>query len=332
MRVIDLALPLLEAGKGLRFAVLPEGLDPDDLIKAQGPAAMQALIDNAMPMVRLLWQRETEGRDFDSPERRAALDKQLRQVVSRIQDPSIREHYELAIKDLRWQLFRGGQGGAQPGRQGGGMGRKPWGKRVAPVQPSTKGSALASGDNTELLREGVILAALITRPELLEQVESTFERTRMSTPDHQMLQSLILRHAHEGGDTLRARINETAPGALEKLFAPSHIRISPAIRHRDDVEMVLTCLSEELAKLDAIRGARAETDDAMHDIQAVADEGLTWRLSQAAEARNRAILSKGEDKAVFDVADNGALVDRAERRELDDLLSKLTFSKPGRRG
>ncbi|ESW60972.1 MAG: hypothetical protein Q27BPR15_09020 [Rhodobacter sp. CACIA14H1] len=36
LRVIDLALPLLEAGKGLRFAILPQGLDPDDLIKAQG--------------------------------------------------------------------------------------------------------------------------------------------------------------------------------------------------------------------------------------------------------------------------------------------------------
>ena len=43
LRVIDLALPLLEAGKGLRFALLPGGMDPDDLIKARGAGAMQAL-------------------------------------------------------------------------------------------------------------------------------------------------------------------------------------------------------------------------------------------------------------------------------------------------
>ena len=329
MRVIDLALPLLEAGKSIRFAIMPEGLDPDDLIKAQGAGAMQALVDAAMPMVKLLWQRETEGRVFDSPERRAALDKQLKQVIGRIQDPSIREHYGLAIKDLRWELFRGQRGGAQG--QGGGA-RKPWRKGPAPVQASTKGSALAAGDNAELLRESVILAVLITRPDMLDQVESSFERTHMSTPDHHVLQNLILRHGHEGADTLREKIDEIAPGALEKLFAPSHIRIAPAIRHPDDAEMVLTCLTEELAKLEAIRGARAETDDAMHDIQAVADEGLTWRLSQAAEARNRAIRSEGEDKSVFDVADNGALMDREERRELDDLLAKLNFSKPDRRG
>ncbi|WP_421704377.1 DNA primase [Aliiroseovarius sp.] len=333
MRVIDLALPLLEAGKSVRFAIMPEGLDPDDLIKAQGAGAMQALIDAAMPMVKLLWQRETEGKVFDSPERRAALDKQLRQVISRIQDPSIREHYGLAIKDLRWELFRGNRGGGsgQGGRPDGGQ-RRPWRKGPAPVQQSTKGSALAAGDNADLLREGVILAVLVTRPDMLGEVESAFERTHMSTPDHQVLQNLILRHAQEGAEALREKIDEIAPGALEKLFAPSHVRIAPAIRHPDDAEMVLTCLTEELAKLEAIRGARAETDDAMHDIEAMADEGLTWRLTQAAEARNRAIRSEGEDKSVFDVGDNGALMDREERRELDALLSKLDFSKPKHRG
>ena len=68
MRVIDLALPLLEAGKSLRFAIMPEGMDPDDLIRASGAAAMQDRLDQAQPMVRLLWQREIEGRVFDSPE------------------------------------------------------------------------------------------------------------------------------------------------------------------------------------------------------------------------------------------------------------------------
>jgi DNA primase len=93
LRVIDLALPLLEAGKGLRFAVLPGGLDPDDLIKAQGAGAMQAVLEAAQPMVRLLWNRETEGKIFDSPERKAALDKTLRAALKRIADPSIRSHY-----------------------------------------------------------------------------------------------------------------------------------------------------------------------------------------------------------------------------------------------
>ena len=106
LRLIDLALPLLEAGQSLRFAVMPEGQDPDDLLRAQGAGALQKLLDSALPMVKLLWQRETEGKVFDSPERKAALDKSLREKIKLIRDPSIRSHYGQEIKDLRWDLFR----------------------------------------------------------------------------------------------------------------------------------------------------------------------------------------------------------------------------------
>ena len=90
MRLIDLALPLLEAGKSLRFALMPEGQDPDDVLRAQGAGALQKLLDGAIPMVSLLWRRETEGKSFDSPERKAALDKALREKIQLIRDPSIR--------------------------------------------------------------------------------------------------------------------------------------------------------------------------------------------------------------------------------------------------
>ena len=68
--------------------------DPDDLIRsAKGPQAVQEVLDQALPMVKLLWQRETEGKVFDSPERKAALDKALREKIRLIRDPSIRRHY-----------------------------------------------------------------------------------------------------------------------------------------------------------------------------------------------------------------------------------------------
>lgn len=108
-RLVDLALPLLKAGQGLRFVILPEGLDPDDLIRSRGREAMAAAIDGAEPMVNLLWRRETESRVFDSPERKAALDKILREAIRRIADPSIRAHYGDEIKRLRWELFAAGR-------------------------------------------------------------------------------------------------------------------------------------------------------------------------------------------------------------------------------
>jgi len=91
-RLMDLALPLIAAGQSLRFALLPAGQDPDDLLRAGGAEAMQAVIEDALPMVDVLWARETRGRALDSPERRAALDQALRKAVARIAAPSIRSH------------------------------------------------------------------------------------------------------------------------------------------------------------------------------------------------------------------------------------------------
>jgi len=281
LRVIDLALPLLAAGKGLRFATLPAGLDPDDLIKSQGAMAMQAVIDKAAPMVRLLWQRETEGRVFDSPERKASLDKSLRAHLMRIVDPSIREHYGQDIKRLRWDLF-----GQKP-RAGFVMGKG----RIQPempATPATKGSLLAtaSAQVQETLREAVILATLIIHPSLIHRFESALERLQFTHDDHHLLRGLILQHAD--ASDIQGQINSTAAPALAELMARPHVLIAPPVRNNLDTELAAMCLAEELAKLDAHRGARREIAEAVAEIDGLVDEGLTWRLSQATSARNRA--------------------------------------------
>ncbi|HVG81782.1 MAG TPA: DNA primase, partial [Methylomirabilota bacterium] len=100
-RLIDLALPLLSAGRSLRFALLPPGQDPDDVVRSGGAAAMRALLDASQPIVALLWERETAGQVLDSPERRAALDARLRAHLARIADAGLRGHWEAEIRSRR---------------------------------------------------------------------------------------------------------------------------------------------------------------------------------------------------------------------------------------
>jgi DNA primase len=303
LRVVDLALPLLEAGKGLRFAVLPGGQDPDDLIKSQGPQAMQAVIEGAQPMVRLLWQRETEGRVFDSPERKATLDKSLRAALKRISDPSIRTHYGEDIKRLRLELF--GQGGARvPAFRGARF--VPKGTPL-PASASARQSLLAQGLAVEeVLREAVILASLILHPSLIHRFESALERLDLTGEDHNRLRALLLAHADENPASLDDILRVEAGAALDALMRRPHVQIAPPVRNRADVDLATLCLAEEMAKLDAHRAARREIEDAVLDLTGLADEGLTWRLSQAAEARHRAdhparndANDMGEDRAAL---------------------------------
>ncbi|MEM7599028.1 MAG: DNA primase [Pseudomonadota bacterium] len=322
-RVIDLALPALEAGKSLRFARMPEGQDPDDLLRASGPSAVQELLEAALPMVQLLWQREIEGRSFDSPERRAALDKALRDKISDIKDPSIRHHYGQAIKDLRWELFRP----QSTPNQARGSRRGPMRE---PVRATTRTSMLvaAQGEVETELREAVIFAILLRYPALFPEFEAQLEDMICSSPDHATLRDLILRHAGLGADTLEHHIEQTLGAqTVESLCARPHVALIPAIRRSGDEDMARQTLAEELAKLDAAHGLKTEISEAAEDIEGLVDETVTYRLSEAAEAKRQATRSLQEDQTEYEIGPNGAAMSRAEKDAFDRLLENIGLPK-----
>lgn len=93
-RSIDTFLPLLKPGLSARFAFLPDGLDPDDLIRQQGPKAMEAVLESSLPFAQVLFDREWTQGEWSTPERRARLETQIMTLVSRIGDAKVRNQYE----------------------------------------------------------------------------------------------------------------------------------------------------------------------------------------------------------------------------------------------
>ncbi|EPX80911.1 DNA primase [Litoreibacter arenae] len=318
MRLIDLALPMLSAGQSLRFCVLPEGLDPDDLIKTQGVDAMRELVENSKPLVHLLWQRETEGKVFDSPERRAALDQSLREALKKITDGNLRSHYGHEIKRLRADLFGLNEAPRENTWQ---RSRGPWkGKSKFPDKgvavASTKNSLLAqSTDVEERVREAVILVILMAHPDLLNHFLADLETLDLHGEDHRKILSALLRHSDETDAEHLKNILTAEIGAapLEKLWSLSHVQIAPAVRAGADPTLTRMTMAEELAKLEARRGIQREIEDAVEDLAGVADEALTWRVGQAAEARNASMRSKG-------ISDGG---DGEDRGSMSDYLQSL---------
>jgi DNA primase len=120
-RAVDLALPLLRPGRSLKFATLPEGHDPDDLLRAGGREAVSEVIEAARPLAHVLWMRETEAGNLDTPERRAAFEARLGHVIAAIGDDSVRKYYRSEFGDRLRRLFEGDDRGRvrrQPGRGG----------------------------------------------------------------------------------------------------------------------------------------------------------------------------------------------------------------------
>ncbi|RUV08571.1 toprim domain-containing protein, partial [Mesorhizobium sp. M5C.F.Ca.IN.020.32.2.1] len=162
-RAADMALPAVQAGRSVRFALLPEGKDPDDLVKADGPDAFRAVLSEARPLADLLWVRETAGGIFDTPERRAELEKTLRELTSRIRDESLRYHYQQEMRE-RVLSFFGTQRSARQGYQGGRQDARPGGRFQG--KGSAPGGQFARGGNAggrTAITESLGRSALVKR-------------------------------------------------------------------------------------------------------------------------------------------------------------------------
>jgi DNA primase len=243
-RAVDLALPKLQPGKSLAFAMLPEGQDPDDLIRSGGRAAMEEVLKSARPLADILWMRETESASFDTPERRAALEARIGEILGGIGHESVRKYYRQDFDARVRALFAPAQsqGGyergrsfQQAGRRGGPRGD--WRTARQARDPFTQSarlgqSPLVRGFRSAISpREALILLAVIEHPWLLEAHTEEFAEIEFQHPDADLLRRSIL-DAVSGEAVLDPRMLQEALSA--RGFGPLVSRVRAAITHTSD--------------------------------------------------------------------------------------------------
>jgi DNA primase len=127
-RAIDRILPRLRPDHSARIAFLPEGEDPDSLIRARGGAAMQGVLEAAVPLAQLLFEREMSLHQIATPEGRAGLKAALEARARGIADIAVQYAYRRDLRDrfdatFPWKpQMKGGKPGAPlPGRRPSGL-------------------------------------------------------------------------------------------------------------------------------------------------------------------------------------------------------------------
>lgn len=91
-RALEAALPSLQDGRRARFLFLPEGEDPDSLVRAEGTDAFRARISQqAMPLADYFFQQLTQEADPSSLEGKAHLAMLANPLIERVPGANLRQ-------------------------------------------------------------------------------------------------------------------------------------------------------------------------------------------------------------------------------------------------
>ena len=154
-RALDAALPVLPDTGRIDFLLLPEGEDPDSLVRSHGAAAFETELGRALPLSRWFLRCLEEGKDLGTAEGRAALLAEAKPLVSTMPAGALRMQL---VSELA-EAARSGAGDVEHL-----FGLKPW-RRLAP-QPGSRPQR-PSADTADLKQH--ILQRLISYPELADE-------------------------------------------------------------------------------------------------------------------------------------------------------------------
>jgi DNA primase len=263
-RAVETVLPILLPGQSLKFAFLPDGLDPDDLIRANGAQAMAEVLERTEPLVDMLWDREWGDGQWTTPERRAQFERQILGLVAQIGEGSVRSHYEREIRaklDATWAKaglafqhggreqaygnrpqgstpFRPGSGqmrgraggrGGMPQRGGPGFRGEP--QRIV-ASSALKRSGLGGGETgLPPYREALLMKALLNHPAMLEDHAEEIATLEFRSPAIRRLRDALLSATAEQNSLDRAAVRtQLQRTSLYKVVE----LVERAVTHRSD--------------------------------------------------------------------------------------------------
>ncbi len=250
-RAVETVVPLLKPGFSVRFAFLPGGLDPDDLVRQKGPDAFAAELARTRALFDVLWEREEQEQDLSTPEQRAAFETRLKAIVAKIGDATVKAHYERELRETLWTLNRTiareiarGEGQRRVGRTGARRNnvtpdwrvreRARLGPGQQPSPPNRPAAASAElSQRAELIppREALIARTILNHPWLIEaHSEEIAALTLLSGPAARLRDAILSVHALENAldsTTLRTQLNDLGLGRVIDL-------VERSVTHRSD--------------------------------------------------------------------------------------------------
>ena len=207
-RALEIALPSLESGRQVSFLFLPDGEDPDSVVRDQGADRFRVLIESATPLPDLLFDTLLNQTDPTRMDGKARLATLARPLIFRVPEGPLRELMQQRLSDLT---------GIAPGGLGG-----------SPATPATVPHKRSSARSKRLSPMATAISVLVQRPQLAAGLD--LPAAVVDTHDDPGVQLLTKVHglARENPQLTTASLierfrgNEQQP-TLEKLASRNHL-------------------------------------------------------------------------------------------------------------
>ncbi len=301
-RTAERALPLVGPGRSVRIATIEAGKDPDELIRAQGPQAMRAVLDAAKPLIDFLWGLETEGGQPRTPEHWAALRQSLEQRAARIDHRETQNLYreQLLGRYRRW-LREVDQAAwkaltPRPGQIGPRGAARPWqpGRKFTPPMlgehlraPSGETARTPAMDVAEK-RWTILLAALVNHPFLRDELCEHLANLAPPKPalDRLLAELHTPRALDLDSDELRSHLNDNGfRDSLDTILTPDVYKLAYDVQPSTEPDAVRRLCLHTIEQLEAEQ-LEAEFLDLKRAFDAAPnDEELQMHFLKIAEAR-----------------------------------------------
>ncbi|HWU02148.1 MAG TPA: DNA primase [Novosphingobium sp.] len=336
MRAITRALPLLRPGHTFRILPMPQGQDPDELIKAQGPAAMERALEQTESIIDTLWRHERDAQPTDSPEAKAGLKARLMAHVDSIADNDIKALYrrdllerfsDFAFPRRERPTFGASaapQGAPFQPRAGGRFGAR---RDAPPAHPLPETAARLGRPAGDALRAGVIealVAGLMRHPAWIAAHAEALVPLAQDDPRIDLLLDLQADHHQPDSPPLDSQVIAT-------IFAEHGLRIpsgepqrgmafsfldSDSPQAQAEIGVVISVLAERAALENALAQATIgaeESDAAFHEQQRIRRQlknlgdtalELKARLGQMVKSEPAQVSASNTDDHGADGRDN----------------------------
>ena len=159
-RAMENALPLIRDGYSLKFVFVPDGEDPDSLIRQQGQTAFEQILDNATPLSKFMFDHLHMQVDMNSLEGKAALIESFQPYLAKLPDSLIKDSL---LNELAKQF--GANNEKQLQKQIGNTGPNSYRKAIKPTKATPVRFAIA------LLLEHPHIVSALPNIHVLQQLQ-----------------------------------------------------------------------------------------------------------------------------------------------------------------